>query len=106
MPVRKLSLALSNPFNMNGNNSNRSAECPISDTEQLACLLVSPGAVVVADRTRKHSAPPGTGMATVVERKTARPSRFNLGGGGKRTTETPPTGKKKKGSDKKTGLEQ
>ena len=104
MPVRKLSLALSNPFNMNGNNSNRTAvdECPISDTEQLACLLVSPGAVVV-ERTRKHSAPPG-GMATVVERKAPRPSRFTLGSG--RRTETPPTGKKKKGSDKKAaGLE-
>ena len=103
MPVRKLSLALSNPFNMNGNNSNRTAECPISDTEQLACLLVSPGDVVV-ERTRKHSAPPGTGMATVVERKTPRPSRFTLGSS--RRTETPPIGKKKKGSDKKTaGLE-
>lgn len=102
MPVRKLSLALTNPFNMNGNNSNRSAECPISDTEQLACLLVSPGAVVF-ERERKTSAPPGSGMATVVERKTNTRPRFNLGGG--RKTESPPVGKKKKGSDKKTDLE-
>lgn len=117
MPVLKRKL--SNPFNMNGNNSNRSASSlrlDLGEVEQLVGLLVSPTTDVAEReggdqskqlRSRKNSAP--SGMATVVaERRTARSSRFNFGGG-KRNDASPTTPKKKKGqqvsTDKKSGLE-
>ena len=119
MPVLKRKL--SNPFNMNGNNSNRSASSlrlDLNEVEKLAGLLASPTSEVVErevgggptkqPRTRKNSAP--SEMATVVaERRTARTSRFNLGGGGRRNAASPTTPKKKKSqqssADKKSGLE-
>ena len=94
MPVLKRKL--SNPFNnMNGNNSNRAASRPgmSAETEQLACLLVCPG----EERLRKNSAPSGaiSSMSAIVERRTARSPRFNLGGG-KNRTDSPSAGKKRK----------
>ena len=98
MPVLKRKL--SNPFNMNGNNSNSSTSPPAvlsADTEQLACLLVSPGAVAF-ERGRKYSAPTSTGtsMATIVEsqRRTNRTPRFNFGGG--KRSDSPKVERKKK----------
>lgn len=116
MPVLKRKL--SNPFNMNGNNSNRSASSlrlDLGEVEQLVGLLVSPTSDVVERegggppkqlRSRKNSAP--SEMATVVaERRTARSSRFNLGG--RRNDTSPTTPKKKKSQQvadvKKSGLE-
>ena len=89
---------------MNGNNSNRSASS-LSDAEHLACLLVTPGADV--ERTRKNSAPPGSSMEAIVERRAVRSSRFNLGGG--RKSDSPTSSKKKKerqaSFDKKSSLD-
>lgn len=123
MPVLKRKL--SNPFNMNGNNSNRSTSSlrlDLNEVEKLVGLLSSPTSEVVKScevegglsnakqpRTRKNSAPGE--MATVVaERRTqGRTSRFNLGGGGRRNAASPTTPKKKKSqqmsTDKKSGLE-
>ena len=96
---------------MNGNNSNRSTSSlrlDLSEAEQLVGLLVSPGGVEEGPkqpRSRKNSAPGE--MATIVERRTARTSRFNLGGG--RRNDSPTTPKKKKGhqisADKKSSLD-
>ena len=118
MPVLKRKL--SNPFNMNGNNSNRSASSlrlDLNEVEKLVGLLASPTSQVVerceagiheTSRARKNSAPGE--MATVVaERRTGRTSRFNLGGGGRRNATSPTTPKKKKSqqmsADKKSKLE-
>lgn len=123
-PMPVLKRKLSNPFNMNGNNSNRSTSSlhlDLNEVEKLVGLLASPTSEVVercesvggglakqSTRSRKNSAP--TEMATVVaERRTARTSRFNLGGGGRRNAASPTTPKKKKSqqvsTDKKSGLE-
>ena len=95
MPVLKRKL--SNPFNMNGNNSNGSTSPPVlsADTEQLACLLVSPGAAAF-ERTRKYSAPTSSSMSAIVEsqRRTNRTPRFNFGGG--KRSDSPKAEKKKK----------
>jgi hypothetical protein len=117
MPVLKRKI--SNPFNMNGNNSNRSASSlrlDLNEVEKLVGMLASPTSQVAervtvggaASRSRKNSAP--SEMATVVaERRTARTSRFNLGGGGRRNGASPTAPKKKKSqqmsAEKKSGLE-
>lgn len=107
-PMPVLKRKLSNPFNMNGNNSNRSASATalrldLGEVEHLIGLLVSPSAGANVEdnpqqkqsRSRKNSAP--TEMSTVVERRTTRSSRFNLGGGKRNAAGSPTTPKNKKG---------